>query len=431
MLVIPNKTWISFKSLGAALSISALNQVVASGTNFALNLYLVRALSPEQFGMYGIGFSVILFFSGLGNALFLVQMAVCAPDKLPHQRLLYEARMALVVFGFCAITIVLVCIFLALGSLLETRISSHTGFLIAITAASIAYLVKDFYVRQAFIERRESRALAINVVSSLTLLALILWVMNRREVTTSETGLWIYVLGQTAGFVGGMAIARLPLSAVRFRPLVDDLSEAWRGGRWAVGGTIVTWTQAQAYAYVTAFVIGVAAVGEANAARLLVAPFTVAVSAVIQVALPRLAFIRTVDSARMIRYGQWLTLVGTVMSLIYSFAIISMLDIIGPMVVGREYGHMTSTVAVWCLVLIAGMIRGGVAMTLQAMKEFRVLTLTHLVTALATIGMAAFLSKMIDVQGAIMAGAIGDLLLALWLWRYIWTSKNRNRSTCA
>ena len=86
-----------------ALSVSVLNQAVSSGTNFVLGLYLVRVLTPANFGLYSIGFAIGIFFFGIGNSLFLTQMVVHTPGKSENDRMQYAANIFFLVFGFSVV----------------------------------------------------------------------------------------------------------------------------------------------------------------------------------------------------------------------------------------------------------------------------------------------------------------------------------------
>lgn len=138
--------------------------MVSSGTNFALGLYLVRVLTPADYGLYGIGFAVSLFYAGIGNALFLTQMVVHTPDKAPEDRIRYAGRMLVLVTTFCAATLTLAGLVFYAGGMLWPPVVNHAGFGLAVTAASIAFLMKDFFVRYAYNTRNEIGALAMNLV---------------------------------------------------------------------------------------------------------------------------------------------------------------------------------------------------------------------------------------------------------------------------
>ena len=115
------------RSFGKALSISVINQVVSSGTNFALGIYLVRALTPTEFGLYGIGFAIALLYSGVGNALLLTQMVVHVPDKANEDKLHYAARVLVLAAVFSLLTALLAGLVLAMVSAWQTLPHEYIG----------------------------------------------------------------------------------------------------------------------------------------------------------------------------------------------------------------------------------------------------------------------------------------------------------------
>lgn len=130
------------KTVGRALSVSVLNQVVSSGTNFLFGLYLVRILAPAEFGLYGIGFAISLLYVGVGNALFLTQMVVHLPDKAVLERNAYVGRVLLLVVLFCLGTVVFVGIVLFAGRTHWSTVAGYWGFGYAVTAAATTSLLK-------------------------------------------------------------------------------------------------------------------------------------------------------------------------------------------------------------------------------------------------------------------------------------------------
>ena len=188
------------KAIGKALSISAINQVVSSGTNFALGIYLVRVLTPTDFGLYGIGFAISLFYAGVGNALFLTQMVVHVPDKAQEDRLPYAARMLVALAVFCALTVSVVGFVMALGGVWSHLLHEYVDLGMAVTAASIAYLLKDFFVRHAYTARKEIWALVINVFVALALAALLMVQHQFPTGIDSTSALWIYAASNTAEY---------------------------------------------------------------------------------------------------------------------------------------------------------------------------------------------------------------------------------------
>jgi O-antigen/teichoic acid export membrane protein len=73
----------------------------------------------------------------------------------------------------------------------------------------------------------------------------------------------------------------------------------------------------------------------------------------------------------------------------------------------------------WCIVLVLQVARSGASVLLQALKDFRFLTLANLWTAAAAVAAATLLAAEYGVLGAISGTAVGEMLLGLVLWRKI------------
>lgn len=407
------------KAVGKALSISLLNQVVSSGTNFALGLYLVRVLTPTDFGLYGIGFAITLLYSGVGNAMFLTQMVVHVPDKAQEDKLPYAARILVMLVSFCMLTVLLVGLLLALGSAWLKLPHEYVDLGMAVTIASITYLFKDYFVRHAYTMRNEMWALAVNALVALTLGTFLLVQHQFFARINSASALWIYAASNMVGAMMGFVLVRLPILVVRVREVVNDLKETWVGGRWALGGVSATWLQTQAYLYVTAVFVGPVGVAYANAAKLFITPAIFLIPALNQVVMPRLAALRVSHPQKMHQVSGLLTIGLIFSSVVYSVVLLGWVDTITPVVLGTRYGQISPLVAAWCLVLIFQFSRSGTSIVLQVMKQFRTLTLLNVVSVMVAIVAAVALMQIVGVQGAIVGTAAGELMLSVLLYRAI------------
>jgi O-antigen/teichoic acid export membrane protein len=415
------------KAFGKALSLSVLNQVVSSGTNFVLALYLVRVLTTSDFGLYGIGFAITLLYAGVGDALFLTQMVVHVPDKAPQDRLPYAARILVALIMFCALTAIVAGVIILMGGAWSQLINKHVSLIYSIVIASIAYIIKDFFVRHSYTARKESWALWVNVAVAVTLASL-LWIHFQFEIAfDSERALWIYAASNMVGALVGFALVRLPILTVRLREVFHDVREAWVGGRWALGGVAVTWTQTQAYMYISALFLGPAGVAYANAARLFITPAIFLVPAIGQIVAPRLAALRASNPQRMMQIGILFTTGLIAFSMLYSITLLGMIDVIKPILIGAKYADITPLVAAWCLVLVFQFSRSGTGIVLLVMKEFRLITLVNLASLVVAIVAALILMKAIQVQGAILGTALGELMLSVLLYREVMRLKSHSK----
>ena len=406
-------------TLSKSLSISVINQAVSSATNFLFALYLVRVLSPRDFGIYGIGMSICLFYTGVGNALFLTQMVVNSPDKPGEDRLSYAARVLVGVLLFSVSTLFLIGLTLLGSPLFPPWLAAKGQLVMAVGTSSVALLIKEYFVRQAYTANAESRALATNSTIALSVIGMLAYQHLSGWRLDVEGVLWIFAIGQVAGAVAAVMLAKLPLRNILWRAVVRDIQEAWVGGRWALGGVSVTWAQSQAYMYVIAFALGPVGVGFANAARLFIAPFTLMLTAINQVTMPRLAELRVHDRSRMIRYGLTITAGLLVLAVVYAFCAVTFAGVIAPAVLGDKYRNITPLVIVWCVALLFQLLRDGAGILMQVMKKFRALAIANAFSAIVSIVAALALIRWLGASGAILGTVIGDLCLGILLWRMI------------
>ena len=404
-----------FLPVGKALLVSAFNQAVSSCTNFAMGLYLVRVLTPAEFGIYGIGIAVSLFFAGICNALFLVQLVVNTPHKDADERRPYAASMLATLMVFCLASLI---VFVA-GLKWSIWLVQYSPLALVIMAAFIAYIFKDFFIRYSYTAKKEIWALKINLMVAFSLLLLLIFHFFSKFAFTSELALWCYAISNLTGAVAGAVLTQLPLRSVKVNRMIADAREAWHEGLWAIGGSSVMWLQSQAYTYVTAMFLGPAGVGFANASRMLITPFLMLITAINQVTMPRLAELGQQSSEKMIRTGSLLTSAMIVAATLYVAIVITATDSLEALFFGGKYEGLTSLVIAWSIVLLMQLFRDGAGTLFQVMKQFRKMMQFNILSASVSVAATVVLMKAFGVVGAILGMGVGELLLALMLWSVI------------
>jgi O-antigen/teichoic acid export membrane protein len=411
-----------YRPIASAISFSLLNQVISSGTGFLLTVYLARALSPEDFGRFGIALASVFLFGGIGNALFLTQMVVNVPDKSPDDRLPYAGRVLIFILLLCGIFIIVLMSFLFLSNLKFIALLADQRYYFFVTGiASSAYLLNSFFVRHSYVVRMERWVLIMNFGAFFFILLVLGLAFFANTSLNTESGLWIYAVSQLFGALIGAKQAKIPLRGKGMRPrqFLDDFSENWRGGSWALGGVLVTWLQTQAYLYVTALFAGPSGVGQANAARLLIMPFLFGVPAINQILLPRLSDMRAANLVRMQKMVMVYTLTLVTFAVFYIFIVWVSLESLISLVFGSKYPNLEPLIVMWFLVLIGLLARTTASIMLQALKDFRSIMILNSVSALVTITAASSLCFLYGILGALAGTMLGEILLASMLWRKI------------
>lgn len=406
------------RTYSGKLTLSVLNQVVGSGANFVLGLYLIRVLTPPEFGLYGIGIASCLLFTGIGNALFLTQMVVHFPDKHDNDRTSYAAIMLALVGLFSLIAVTLVGALIALLFIVGWSTESMSYFLLASGFAAGSSLLKNYFVRLAYSLKLVQKALAVNLGWASAVLLILL---TGERITDAASALWLFSVANLAAILLGLIVIRLPLRNVRPQRMRCDFLEAFGGGRWALGGVSVTWLQSQSYILATTLMIGATGVALANAARMLITPFTFLLPAITQLLLPQLAELRNSDRQAMLRGGYLYTMILVGMAALYLLVLwVGARELI-PLLVGERYSieDILPLVIAWGSVLIFQLARDGASLIMQAIKAFRSLMIINAIAATSTILATVILTNMLGVIGAILSVGVGETMLAALLWYHV------------
>lgn len=404
------------KAISKALSISVLNQVVSSGTNFVFGIYLVRVLTPVEFGLYGIGFAINLFYAGIGNSLFLTQMVVNTPDKLQADRLFYAASMGKAVAVFCTVSILLALLTLPALGAVWPWFAQYAGYGFAVTASSVALLLKEFFVRHSYTARMEIWALAVNGTVA-AVLVILLSVLQYKSIALTATGaLWFYAACHLVAAAMGQILSRLPLLTVNRKQVLNDYREAWKEGRWALVTQQMFALRTQGPTFITAWIVGPAGVAYLNAARLLVTPATLLIPALSQVFMPRLAELRSSGRDRVVHAGMLFAGLLLAIAMSYSGIVLFFLEHIVTLIFGNKYHSIFGIVLGWSLVACLLSIREGGDQILQALKSFQSIMVINTYCALISIITVIIFLNLFGLLGAVYGLAIAEFFTAGSLW---------------
>jgi O-antigen/teichoic acid export membrane protein len=362
------------KALGRALSTSVLNQIVSSSANFAFVIYLVRSLTPEEFGLYGVGFAFSLFIVGIGNALFLTQMVVHTPDKPPSERVIYAARIFLLLLLFCScVAIAVPGISLLFLSCLPAGFSVYFNLAFAVAIAAPIVLAKEYFVRHAYNWKRETEALKINVVNLVALAFVLLSVDWSDYPLSPHASLILYALPHGVAAAAGFIRAKLPLAAAMDKQVLIELREVWAQGKWAVVQSILSLLRTQAHVFIGMAFIGATAVGLINATRVLVSPVLFVLPAISQILMPRLASMRA-DLKRAIAVTEMAASSLVVLSLLYAMFLLLYSQDLSELALGDAYASneiVFDLIVCWCIVMCVQVAQTCFSTLAQSLKLFR------------------------------------------------------------
>jgi len=406
-------------SIRRAISLSILNQGLSSAANFIFGLYLVRTLVPVEFGIYGIGFAISLFVAGIGNSIFLTQMVVNYGDRIVNERREYLCRMFAGLLTACVLVSLVTCLTLIVAVNLFEFNESNITLCLGTLIASVGFLLKDFFVRQAYTEQNEGNALLVNIAVAFSILVLCFWQHLTSPAVNAAYALSIYGISNLIGSILGLARARFKTASLVFSKIKADVNEAWfGGGGWYLLVTIANAIQTQAHTIVGAVLLGPLGVATMNAARLLLTPPLVLLPALNQVFLPRMVERKKLEGDNISTTGLQITFLLVGLTLLYIAILFPMMDWLFEFVIKSDYKDLNISTYGWFVAVLFIAVRSGFALENHAKKEFKKFFYATLVAGFASVVASWIFIFYLGAVGGPLGLALGEFVLVFIIIKY-------------
>ena len=244
-------------------TLAFVDQLLNSGSNFAVSILLARWLQAEQYGAYALAFSIFLLFVAAQQALLIEPMTVFGPSSYAGHLREYLGAL-LWING----TLGLVCAaVLGLSALIIHHFAVPGGLASALAGLSVAApFVLLFQVgRQAFyLEQRPAAAASGTLVYSLLLLGG-MWVVYRRGLVSPFAAYLMMALA-AAGAAAFILVRLRPLLKPGGNPGLRHVwREHWQYSRWVLGTGAVKWITGNFSYALTGTLLGMADTGALKA----------------------------------------------------------------------------------------------------------------------------------------------------------------------
>jgi O-antigen/teichoic acid export membrane protein len=238
--------------------LSLADQAVASITNFVTGVIIARASSKEEFGLYMLGFTLILLVTDLQTSLIATPYMVYAPRLKGHAHALYAGSTLIHQVVFSLVTmVVLACAAFAARFGVGPR--GLEPVLWALAAVVALIMLREFVRRICFagLKLRTvflfDTCIGVGQIGGLLLLA-------HFGLLSASTAYWL--IGSACGIA---VLWWLWLDRnfyhVRLDESVADLKKNWIFGKWVFASGLVWTGSTNLYPWLLAFFHGTAAAG--------------------------------------------------------------------------------------------------------------------------------------------------------------------------
>ena len=238
--------------------ITLADQAVASATNFLTGVIIGRACIKEQFGLFMLGFSIVLFVMNLQTSLILTPYMVYSPRLKPSEHARYTGSTLIHQLGFSALAIVA----LAVGGVALSFGIGPQGLapVVWTLVVVITFILLREYIRQiSFANLCVKTALildsgvAVVQIGGLLLLAYL-------GLLSASMAYWVVGLACGLAAVGWLVWMRTTF-ALQLTRAISDLVQNWIFGKWVFASALLWTLSMELYPWILTAFHGIASTG--------------------------------------------------------------------------------------------------------------------------------------------------------------------------
>lgn len=392
-----------------------MGQILLSGTTLVIGLLIARSLAAEQYAVYVLIMSVVMYLVGMQEALVSVPATVRVgryPNALNGCYFRITAGVWFIWVGAISLVFCVIAITYALfaPSLSDQTIVISGAMAIAWCAYDLSRSVLIFY------ESRLRLVVTDIAYSTITLVGLGGFVLFNH--LTLEIALLVVTIGTFVGLLGGGFKPKFPTKSSRlWRTTKLVLSR----GKHSLVSAQIGWVQSQSYLWLTSAVLSLEALAKIAAARLIVAPFFTLLTAWVKFALPDFARCKDVESiSRKVRVASLgivilLTLFGA-----FAFYFSRWIETV---VFDSKITQFHFLILAWVVVASFTTIRTTIVTALRALGHHKALTGVFSIGAVLSIPMCVLGMIFFEENGALLGIMLAEIMMAMIGYRLFYSIK--------
>jgi O-antigen/teichoic acid export membrane protein len=240
------------------------DQALISGMNFGTTILLARTLGVEQFGVFSLGWLVVLFVNSLQMSLVISPMISIGPKLNEDESSQYYAAVGIQQIALAALFAVGILLFATMaGWFLPHWNIAALG--IPLAFAAFAYQLQDFVRRYFFVRSWPGLAFLNDVISYATQILLLLLIIFFHQLNTSRAFLINGVTSAAAVIVGALTLGTLRWGGINHLKSVS--SRHWRFSKWLGASAVMQYATGNVFVVAASSVAGPGAAGVLRAAK--------------------------------------------------------------------------------------------------------------------------------------------------------------------
>lgn len=237
---------------------SLADQAVASITNFATGVILARACTKDEFGLYMLGFTVVLLVTDIQTSLIATPYMVYAPRLKGIKHALYSGSTLVhqLVFSFITMLVLAAGAFVAHFGIGPKGLARVIGALSSVIAL---IMLREFVRRICFAQLKLKAAFVLDTCVGAAQIAGLL-VIARLGWLSANSAYWLIGAACGVGVISWLWAGR-HFYRPRAGASLADLKRNWSFGKWVFASGLLWTASTNLYPWLLAFFHGAAAAG--------------------------------------------------------------------------------------------------------------------------------------------------------------------------
>jgi len=395
---------------GTKGSLAILEYGLIAGSNFVLGFLLARWMTPEQYGAYGLGFSIFLLLSFLYQALLLEPMSVYGGSNFRenlrgYMKTSVKMHNAISAVIFVAFAIA-AGITLALG-----RSPALAGALAGLTVAAPCIFL--FWLgRRGFYLRISPGPAAVGAALYFVLVVGGAFVINKLHILSSFSA---FLLMGLAALACGIALLIALNRVMEPTTSVPDLRETWKKhwsyGKWALGSSIAGWIPNYLYFSVISIFAGIAHAGELRALMNIAGPVLQTYAALSMLFLPYASRVHSKEGKAGVYALTWkFTALFSFGTLVYWAAVIPFRAPILKLLYAGNYSSVGDYLPYFALETIIWSAGVGASIVLRAMESPRSMFIANCAASAITLVIGIPATKYFALWGVVWSIVLANVV---------------------
>jgi O-antigen/teichoic acid export membrane protein len=240
------------------------DQALVSGVNFLTAVLLARFLGIDVFGLFSMGWLLLLFVSGMQQAIVVMPLYTLLPRDKNKRRFIENLGLLQLIFSTLAGAVSFIVCY-AYGQWFGDHLTIWE--ILGMSALVFFYTIQDYMRRYLFSSRSISKVLVLDLIAYGLQPIVILLLYFFELLTLGKTLIFISLLMSISTAIAVLKFYRHGIAPTDFKPFMNRI---FTFSKYLIGTSILQWLSGNYFIVTAGAILGPAAVGAIRVAQNLV-----------------------------------------------------------------------------------------------------------------------------------------------------------------